>query len=136
MTDFDDQQHPRHRTGKFSLKDQTAPETALGVDLPVHVSAADLAAADELTDADVYRQVSFRLGEREIDDAVAAAGARLIEKKFPENSMQNFASLGASGSFDGEGLSREIGENYYSLSPRDKDLVSMIGTWALDKNRS
>ena len=128
--------HPRAASGEFTTKPQSAPETALAPERFTFVGSETLTASAAVTLDRVRTQVSFRYGERELDDEIAIAGARHLAELYDvDGAPSAFAELAATGATEKDAIGREIGRTYGSAEYRDRPLMDMLGTWALDKQR-
>ena len=101
----------------------------------IDVGAEDLAAGQVLGLSEVRREVRNRLGHIELDDATAIAGAIHISETLGAGEAPAFDQLAVTGVIRSSHCADDVAENYSELSPADKDLISMIGTWALNHGR-
>ncbi|QNE48694.1 hypothetical protein F1C58_16685 (plasmid) [Glaciihabitans sp. INWT7] len=114
-------------------------DATLGADLDKHLQAhiavgfSDMLNGRDLTVDDVRSEVRARIGVRELDNRTALAGAKYLGETYPD--AKTFGSFGLTGSLNVPALGNEIGTIYDQFTPADKDLASMIGTWALAKHR-
>jgi hypothetical protein len=117
-------------------------EYDLDVYLQKHVVADEDAITESLIveEAQVRSQARARAGRDELDDRVAIAGARLISDKLSIHRPGSpagpiFDKLAKTGAVNVEDFGPTIGGIYTDLTDDDRQLVSMLGTWALSKHR-
>jgi hypothetical protein len=133
-------------TGGLTRLESELTWRTLEYDLDVYLQKHAVASDDALTEsliveeAQVRAQTRARAGRNELEDRVAIAGARLISDKLsihrPGSSAGPiFDKLAKTGAVNVEEFGPAIGGIYTDLMDDDRQLVSMLGTWALSKHR-
>jgi len=129
MTDI----QPRIDNGQFTHRTQSAAQTSLEPSDDILISAEEIERADGIPDEMIRHIVRGSLGYRELDDHVVVAGARLLTETYSDLGGSALEDLGVSGRFTRDGMKDVYQTAYSRMSPRDRDLASMIGTWAMHR---
>jgi hypothetical protein len=96
----------------------------------VQLDHADIERINVIEPARIHDQVRSRLGETELDDDIAIAGAAYLAHRYGRTELPALHRLSLFGYINRTALGDDIVSEYDAMGSPDRDLVSMIGTWA------